>query len=166
MTKKDELKSNQIKCLESNSQQGYTYLITRYSTERLIIEKIKIYPIELKKEEKEEEAFFLKKKGIIFLGYKKGVVSFCCLGKACLLGGQPEAIHSNQLQPRRHLRSCTGVIMQGNISKKTLNANSATDGIYFNFKVGRHIIEQNKVLHLIIWDTCIWCNTVIINHLI
>jgi hypothetical protein len=125
--KKDELKSNQIKCLESNSQQGYTYLITRYSTERLIIEKIKIYPIELKKEEEET----LKKKRIIFLGYKKGVVSFGCLGKACLLGGQPEAIHSNQLQPRRHLRSCTGVIMQGNISKKTLNANSATDGIYY-----------------------------------
>lgn len=64
--KKDELKSNQIKCLESNSQQGYTYLITRYSTERLIIEKIKIYPIELKKEEEEDEAFKQKKKNYFF----------------------------------------------------------------------------------------------------
>ena len=73
MTKKDELKSNQIKCLESNSQQGYTYLITRYSTERLIIEKIKIYPIELKKEEKEEEAFFLKKKKELFFWVIKKV---------------------------------------------------------------------------------------------
>lgn len=42
---------------------------------------------------------------------KKGP-QFSC--QVFLSEGRPEAIHSNQTEPRGHLRSCTGVIMQAN----------------------------------------------------